>query len=230
MNRYLARTGDWELVRGLPVFLSLRAMVRAHVETRNGRRAAGREYLARAGAYLAPAAPVVLAIGGLPGTGKSTVARVLAPGLGPAPGAVVVRSDEVRKRLNGVAPETRLPETAYTAAASAPVFEAVAKAVAIVAAAGHAAIADAVYLKPEQRVSVARAAGNVRFLGVWLTAAMAELEARIAARKGDASDADIAVLHRVAANDPGAGEWLEVAAGAAAEPARFIQKRLDYET
>src|ERR1700759_927715 len=36
LNRYVARTGDATLVGGLPVFLSLRAMVRAHVEARSG--------------------------------------------------------------------------------------------------------------------------------------------------------------------------------------------------
>ncbi len=36
MNRYVARTGDAALTRGLPLFLSLRAMVRAHVESQRG--------------------------------------------------------------------------------------------------------------------------------------------------------------------------------------------------
>jgi aminoglycoside phosphotransferase family enzyme/predicted kinase len=231
MNRYLARMADWEMVRGLPVFLSLRAMVRAHVEARSGRRDAGLEYLARALAYLAPVPAVVVAIGGLPGTGKTTVARALAPALGPAPGAVVVRSDEVRKRLHGVAPETRLPEAAYGAEASRVVFAAVAAAVGTVAGSGHAAIADAVYLKPEQRMAVERqaAAGfpGVRFLGVWLTAPMEELEARVAGRQGDASDADIAVLRRAAAADPGPNGWLAIEAGAGAQPAARIRDALD---
>ena len=231
MNRYLARTADWALVRGLPVFLSLRAMVRAHVRARSGDAAMGRDYLSRAAAYLAPAvAPVVLAIGGLPGTGKSTVARALAPALGPAPGAVVVRSDEIRKRLNGVAPETKLPESAYAPQASDAVFAGLAAAVGIVAASGHSAIADAVYLKPQQRAAVEQAAGGARFLGVWLTAAMAVLESRIAARHGDASDADVAVLHRATAAEPGISGWLAVEAGDGAEPAGRIRRLLDEPT
>ncbi len=226
MNRYLARTADWALVRGLPVFLSLRAMVRAHVEARSGRMAAGHAYLDRALAYLSPPPPLVLAIGGLSGTGKSTLARALAPGLGPAPGAVVVRSDEVRKRLHGVAPEVRLPEAAYAPAASQAVFEAVAAAVAVVSGAGHAAVADAVYLRPEQRAAVEQAAGPVRFQGVWLTAPAAELEARVAARQGDASDADVAVLRRMAQSDPGPIAWLAVATGQGAEPEARIRAAL----
>ncbi len=64
----------------------------------------------------------LLAIGGLPGTGKSTLARALAPELGGAPGALVLRSDEIRKRQHGVAPEQRLPQSAYSDAASEAVF------------------------------------------------------------------------------------------------------------
>ena len=45
LNRYVARTGDAALTHGLPVFLSLRAMVRAHVEAKRGNRASAERYL-----------------------------------------------------------------------------------------------------------------------------------------------------------------------------------------
>ena len=128
LNRYVARTGDAALTRGLPVFLSLRAMVRAHVEARRGNAEIAARYLSAASAYLQPTPPVVLAIGGLPGSGKSTLARALAPELGNAPGALVLRSDEIRKRQHGVAPEQRLPQAAYSDAASEAVFAALAAA------------------------------------------------------------------------------------------------------
>ena len=63
----------------------------------------------------APRRPRLTAIGGLSGTGKTTLARMIAPKLGAAPGAVVLRSDEIRKRLAGVAPLERLPPSAYGA-------------------------------------------------------------------------------------------------------------------
>jgi aminoglycoside phosphotransferase family enzyme/predicted kinase len=209
LNRYLARSLDWGLVAGLRLFISLRAMVRAHVEARSGHAARAADYLARALAALEPAAPVVLAIGGLPGTGKSTLARALAPQLGPAPGAVVVRSDEIRKRLNGVAPEQRLPPSAYTREASAAVFAELTNAVRVVAAAGQAVIADATFMADSHRAAIAAVAG-AHFVGVWLHAPVALLEARVAARTGDASDADLAVLRDAAKHDPGAGGWLAV--------------------
>src|SRR5262249_32785720 len=151
---------------------------------------------AAAALYLQPARPIVVAVGGLPGAGKSTLARTLAPELGGAPGALVVRSDEIRKRQHGVAPEQRLSQEAYSEAASEAVFAAVAEAVGVVAAGGHAVVADATFVDPAQRALVEReaAAAGVGFVGLWLQAPLAVLEARITARQRDASDATVDVL------------------------------------
>jgi uncharacterized protein len=210
MNRYVARTGDAGLTGGLPVFLSQRAMVRAHVLAATGRD--GSSYLAAALAYLSPAQPVTIAIGGLQGTGKSTLARALAPEVGPAPGALVLRSDETRKRQFGVAPEARLPPDAYSETANAATNGALIDQSRIATEAGHAVIADATFLDPTVRDALAAAIAptGVRFRGFWLHAPLKVLEQRISARKGDASDATIAVLRRSATDDPGAGDWLEV--------------------
>ncbi|HEY7581054.1 MAG TPA: phosphotransferase, partial [Acetobacteraceae bacterium] len=54
LNRYVARTGDAALTRGLPVFLSLRAMIRAHVEAKRGHAAVAASYLTAASGYLRP--------------------------------------------------------------------------------------------------------------------------------------------------------------------------------
>lgn len=209
LNRYMARTGDVGLVRTLPAFLSIRAMVRAHVEARSGHAAAWHPYLQAARDYLRPAPAVVVAVGGLPGSGKSTLARALAPGLGRAPGALILRSDEIRKRQHGVAPEQRLPQSAYSDAASHAVFATLADGVRIAAAGGHCVVADATFIDPAHRRLVEEAArsAGVGFAGFWLEAPLAELERRIVARSGDASDATLAVLHTVVSSDPGAGNW-----------------------
>jgi hypothetical protein len=230
MNRYLARTGDVGLVRGLPVFLSMRAMVRAHVAARSGEATAAGRYLAAAEAYLLPGAPVVLAIGGLQGTGKSTQARRLAPGLGPAPGAVVLRSDEIRKAMFAMAPEGRLPKSAYRPEVGREVFARLARDAGVAAAAGHGVIADGMFFDAGQRAAIAAAAGEVAFFGFWLTAPMAELEARVAARTGDASDADVAVLRQAAKGDPGAGGWHAIRAGNADDPVAQMRLIIDGNT
>ena len=223
MNRYFARTGDIAMLRGMQPFLSMRAMVRAHVETRAGHAAAGAAYLARSLDYLRPAAPAALAIGGLMGTGKSTVARALAPDLGPAPGAVILRSDEIRKFLHGVAPEAKLPPAAYTPEASRAVFDRLAAQMREAVAAGHAAIADATFMNPAHRAQIQSAATGVPFHGIWLMADLAELEGRVAARTGDASDAGVDVLRDAARHDPGPGGWHGVKAGGLDDPAGAIR-------
>jgi uncharacterized protein len=209
LNRYVARTGDVGLVRTLSAFMSIRAMVRAHVEARSGHGSAWQPYLHAALDYLRPVPAMVVAVGGLPGTGKSTLARALAPGLGRAPGALILRSDEIRKRQHGAAPEQRLPQSAYSDAASEAVFAAIADGAGTAAAGGHCVVADATFIDPAHRRAVEEAArkAGVPFAGFWLHASLPELERRIVARSGDASDATVSVLHAAASAAPGAGAW-----------------------
>ena len=209
LNRYVARTGDADLVGGLAVFLSMRAMIRAHVEARSGHAGRIAGYLTAAVRYLEPHLPLVIAIGGLPGSGKSTLARTLAPLVGAAPGALVLRSDEIRKRQHGVEPEQHLPQTAYTEAKSTAVFHELASLVEAAAKAGHAVIADATFMDLAHRSLVETAAqrAGVAFLGIWLSAPQPILEQRIAVRAGDASDATVEVLRAAARADPGAVAW-----------------------
>lgn len=228
MNRVIARNGDVAVTRGLPPFLSMRAMVLAHVRAASGRTEEGHAYLAAAQAYLSPPPAFVLAIGGLQGTGKSTLARVMAAELGAAPGALVLRSDEIRKRLHGVAPEVRLPQSAYSDSANAAVNAALVEQARLVAAGGHGVVVDATFLDPRLRLDMEAAVQCVAvpFLGVWLYAPLSVLEARLNARSADASDATVAILHRAAAKDPGAMEWLAVDACESAAAAAAIRQAI----
>ncbi len=211
-NRYIARTGDAGLSCGSPILMSLRAMIRAHVQAASGDVAAARRYLALALDYLRPAAPIVLAIGGMPGAGKSTLAGRLAPLLGRPPGAVWLRSDEIRKRAFGVAPEQALPAAAYSQAENIAVSTELVELARLVAGGGHAVIADATFMDTGHRHAIAEAAraARVPFMGIWLTAPGDVLERRVRGRRNDASDATPAVLRSALARDPGAGDWLGV--------------------
>jgi aminoglycoside phosphotransferase family enzyme/predicted kinase len=200
----------WAGLAALPLFQAVRATVRAHVNALEGGTEESRRYLAAAQRYLQPQTPVLAAVGGLSGSGKSTLARALAPPLGPPPGAVVLRSDEIRKRLWGREPADRLPPAAYAPEASAAVYDELYKTAAACLQAGRAVVADAVFLRPEERSrieAVAREAG-APFHGVWLEASADLLRQRIAARRNDASDADIEVLEGQLARDPGPIAWL----------------------
>jgi uncharacterized protein len=226
MNRYVARTGDADATAGFPLFLSQRAMVRAHVLAAMDQGDQAASHLKAAADYLEPRPACVLAIGGLQGTGKSTLARALAAELGPAPGALVLRSDELRKRLQGVAPELPLPQDAYAAVANAAVNRTLIELARTAAAGGHAVIVDATFLDIGMRrdLSCAMRDAAVPFVGVWLHAPLSVLEQRVGSRQGDVSDATVAVLRRAAEADPGAGDWLAVDARDADAALRTVRQ------
>ncbi len=230
LNRYLWRSPeplDLDGLCTLPLFLGLRAGVRAMVtaqraeQSRGARRAEGRRrarrYLDAAIAYLGAGAPYLIAVGGLSGTGKSTLARALAPDVGPAPGAVHLRSDLERKKLHGVEETVRLGPDAYTQAANDTVYAILCDKARRVLAAGHAAIVDAVYGTPEERIGIEAVAADlgIPFRGLWLEAPRQALIDRVAARTGDASDATPDVVEQQLTWNTGAfgSSWARLDSG-----------------
>ena len=219
----------WSGLAALPLMLSVRAAVRCHVRAQAGDDAQARAYLAAALAHLSPAPPVLCGVGGLSGSGKSTFARVLAPRLGACPGAVVLRSDEIRKRLCGFGPLDRLPPETYEAGVTERVYGRLFDEAELCLRAGQAVVLDAVFMKAAERDKAAALAGRctVPFAGVWLEAPDEVLRARVAGRKGDASDADVAVLAMQLAQDPGELSWARIdAQGDFAAAAQALASRL----
>jgi hypothetical protein len=219
LNGYVEASGDVGGTAALPLFLAMRAVIRGHIQAtiaaNEGREEAWAEsaaYFDLAEAALAPPPPVMVAIGGLSGTGKSTLARAAAPRLGALPGALLLRSDVIRKRLAGVAPEQRLPESHYTAEWTARVYAELIRRAETALAGGHSVIADAVSGRAEHRAALEDAAkrAGARFAGIWLEAPLAVREARIGARGADASDAGIAVARSQREPDPAALGWRRV--------------------
>ena len=75
--------------------------------------------------------------------------------------------------------------------------------------AGHSVVLDAVFARPEERQSaeaLARKVG-VPFEGLWLDVPKEVAQARVADRKGDASDATPAVVERQFGYDLGEIRW-----------------------
>ena len=205
----------WDGLQCLGLFQSVRAGVRAHVCAHAGDFETARRYLATAQAHLQPAAPVLVAVGGLSGSGKSTFARLLAPELFPRPGAVVLRTDEIRKRLWRRAPTDRLPPEAYSIQATDAVYATMLEIAGLCLAVGWPVILDAVFLRPRERAAASAlpARAQVGFEGVWLDGSPEMLRARVAGRQGDASDADLKILEGQLARDPGAITWIRRDAG-----------------
>ncbi|HZD25611.1 MAG TPA: AAA family ATPase [Alphaproteobacteria bacterium] len=217
LSRYLLRSGDFEGLAALPLFLSLRAGIRAHVTARMADGEDGpaalhgeaRSYLALARDLLRPRRALLVGVGGLSGSGKSTFANALAPWLGRPPGAICLRSDELRKQLMGVEPEAPLPADAYAAAVSRRVYDEMRRRAGLVLAQGYAAIADAVQNRSQDRAALAVVAdkAGTGFAGFWLEADEATLLARVGGRSGDASDADAAVVRKQLSQDAGTMDW-----------------------
>jgi aminoglycoside phosphotransferase family enzyme/predicted kinase len=215
-NRYLDLTADIHGLPALPLFLSARAGVRAHVLGALNRQTPSAETLKEAESYLSLArallrshTPRLIAVGGRSGTGKSTLSQALAGGFPPAPGARVIRSDVLRKRLFNAAPEATLPPHAYDMVTNQRVYDGLRDHALAALAAGYTAIVDAAFLRAEERDRIAAVAAEagVTFLGLWLDAPGDVLAARVAARRRDASDADRAVLRRQLAMDLGPILW-----------------------
>jgi predicted kinase len=168
-----------------------------------------KRYFDLATGLIRPRPPTLVAIGGLSGTGKSVLARGFAGLVEPPPGAVILRSDVIRKRLFGVSETTVLPEQAYGPDVTRRVYDSLAEAAQRILAQGCSVVLDAAFLQEAERAEPARLARTfgVRFIGLFLTADLATRLARIGQRKGDASDATRDVALKQEAFAIGAVGW-----------------------
>jgi aminoglycoside phosphotransferase family enzyme/predicted kinase len=225
-NRYLtpelpdALTG----LVALPLFLSLRAAIRAKVEAasaerlegekREEARALARGYFDHAIEFLRYNPPRLVAIGGLSGVGKSALGRALAPEIGRALGALWLRSDLERKAMFGVEETDRLPASAYANHVTREIYQRLIDKARIALRAGQAVLIDATFTAAPERNAVAGAAAEVgvAFAGLFLDAPLATRLERIASRRADASDANADVARRQTAELVGERGWTVLSA------------------
>ena len=227
-NRYLTETRrvhDLDALAALPLFMSVRAAIRAKVIAARHRQKGAepelankaRAYAALAQQFLVPVQPKLVAIGGLSGTGKSMLARALAPALSPLPGAVVLRSDVERKALFGIDETEKLPERAYSVETTIRVYKALAEKARRATAAGYSAIVDAVFALPVERSEIAKSANDAKFFGLFLIASLDDRLARVGNRGRDASDADADVARKQEEFELGRIAWSKVDASGTSE-------------
>ncbi len=229
MNRYFSFCDAAEIqlegLAALPLFLSLRAAIRASVSILEASRTAervvdARRYFDDACVFLDKAPLHLVAIGGLSGTGKTTLARSLAPSIGRAPGAIHLRSDIERKRLFHRSELQRLPDEAYRPDISAATYQRLRDLCAVALAAGQSAVVDAAHRKAEEREAANIAAhAGAQFTGLWLEAAEVLRVDRVAHRAIDASDAGPAVAAAQTREPVGPVSWFRLDA---AQPAAAL--------
>lgn len=199
LNRYLEESGDYAGLAVLRFYLVYRALVRAKICVIRGQWAAFDGYLQLALRLSVRTAPVLVAMHGLSGSGKTTTSQ----GLLEALGAIRVRSDIERKRAHGLQPLSRadagIGEGLYTAAETQRTYARLAMLAGEVLGAGFPVVVDAACLRRWQRDALREAAGGARAaFGIASCAApeplLRERVGRRAAQARDASDAGIAVL------------------------------------
>jgi len=230
LNRYLALTPSEHLdaLVVLPLFMSLRSAIRAHVMLaridRDSRDKAdvmqsARCYFELARRTIHPLPPTLVAVGGLSGTGKSLAARALAPRVPPLPGAVVLRTDVLRKQYFQIKETDRLPESAYWPEVTAKIYEILSQRVSRILASGHSVVVDAVFAREAERAAIADVARrlNVRFSGLFLATNLAIRQQRVSRREADASDATPEIAGLQEKYDIGVNDWAQVDASGTPE-------------
>ena len=224
LNHYLqcASIREIEGLALLPLFLSLRSAIRAMTGI-HALSVCGREeyevvipeiesYAAFAAKVLSPAQPQLVAIGGLSGVGKSSVAHEFAAVVGSPPGAFHLRTDVERKIMHGVALTHRLPSEAYTPESRDEVYRRVFRKAEVALDSGCSVIVDAVFPEGPQRTQLRDLASrtNAGFLGLWLHADEKLLRQRIDERGADASDADAAIIDKQLKTIEAPENWIKI--------------------
>lgn len=219
--------------------IAYRAQVRAKVSAvraSQGDEASGgeaRRLLDLARHHLDAARVRLVLVGGLPGTGKST----LAAGLADARGATVLRSDEVRKELAGLPPHRPAPagygEGIYTAELTAATHATLVQRARVALGLGQTVVLDASWTDPARRDQAREAAVachadlvELRCVAPWATAA-ARMQARAKAG-GDPSDATAGIAAAMAGGEaPWPTATVVPTAGTTAEALALALRRFD---
>ncbi|RUL83080.1 bifunctional aminoglycoside phosphotransferase/ATP-binding protein [Tautonia sociabilis] len=206
---YLDASGDHEGAALLPFYLAYRAAVRGKVEglatteaeldeaERSEALAEARgHWLLSLATLCSPAdRPGLVLVGGLPGVGKSTLARRLAA----EAGFEVIRSDEVRKELAGLPPEASstagFEEGIYTPEWTERTYAECLRRADLLLFEGARVVVDASFGSEDQRRRFLGLAARRCVPGVYLDcrAPAGVVRDRLARRSGDVSDADVSI-------------------------------------
>ncbi|MDD3669608.1 MAG: AAA family ATPase [Alphaproteobacteria bacterium] len=199
-NHYMAYMNDMNGFPLLALYQSIRAASRAAVcakkstfmrgaEKRQMRHNA-RVYFDLARHFMTPFKPILICCGGLSGSGKSRIAREIGGLMNPAPGAVILRDDIIKKQMVGLAPHEPFDVRHDTPAFEAVVYEALRQQAKTAIANYSCVIIDALFIKQAERAETEKLAKDmgVPFVGIWAHAPLDIRNERIHNRKRNPSD------------------------------------------
>jgi aminoglycoside phosphotransferase family enzyme/predicted kinase len=225
-HAYFRASRDEEGVELLPFYVAYRSIVRAKVRgielrereieaarRESSLRKARAHFLLALGLLEAPAVrPTLILIGGLPGTGKST----LALGLAEKAGLEVIRSDAVRKELAGLQPHASAADDwhagIYTHEWTERTYDACLLRAKTALFDGKRVIVDASFASESLRTRFIEAGRALSVPVIWFVcqASPEQVRERLAQRRGDVSDASFAIYERAR------GSWEPPRPGSAA--------------
>ncbi|MDY6407516.1 MAG: AAA family ATPase [Pseudomonadota bacterium] len=199
-NHYMAYTNDLAGFPLLGLYQSLRAARRAavcakkatllHGWNRRSMIRKARHYFDLACHFVSSGTPVLIACGGLSGSGKSRIAREIAGYWDPAPGAVVLRDDIVKKQMTGLTPTENLDKRYDTQAFENVVYDVLRQQAKLALSVGSCVILDALFYNEAERLAAEKLAQDMKvpFVGLWMDAPLAIREERVKTRLRNPSD------------------------------------------
>lgn len=208
-------------------YVAYRAFVRAKVsliqagQGTPGMEAASQRLVATTLRHLRTSAVCVTVVGGLPGSGKSTLSGALADRLG----VTLLSSDRLRKELAGIAPEQSAAagygEGLYTPEWTARTYAALLDRAAALVSSGESVVLDATWSDPEQRAAAHRMAERTSadLVALHCDVPADVSAARLSTRASGPSDADVGIATAMAADEPPWPEAVAVDTGGALESA-----------
>jgi aminoglycoside phosphotransferase family enzyme/predicted kinase len=223
-DAYFSASGDAGGAELLSLYVSYRAAVRGKVEGLKAlepeisdadkqeaqERSQARWLLALSVLESASRQPCLILIGGLPGTGKSTLAGILAR----RAGFVWIRSDVVRKSMVGIDLLRRGDAGLYTEQWSNATYDGCLAQAKLHLTQGDRVLVDAVFGRTQRRIPFVNAARKLGLPVLFLVCAAKEntIRTRLQERRGDPSDADWAVYQQAMTKweSPVAGTFIEI--------------------
>ncbi|MGC4987460.1 AAA family ATPase [Streptomyces sp. DT193] len=211
---FLARYGEYSADPAPPSlwhhYVAYRAFVRAKVsliqahQGAAGAEAASRRLTSTAVRHLRTSAVCLIAVGGLPGSGKSTLSGALADRLG----VTLLSSDRIRKELAGIPAEQSAAagyrEGLYTPEWTTKTYTALLDRAAALLSSGESVVLDATWTDAAQREAALRVAERTSadLMALHCKVPADVSAARLSTRTAGVSDADRDIATAMAAGEP----------------------------